>query len=89
MEIHFYKTMNYNIYLHTLRVTLQKNEPHLQTATQGPSVFLSLFSLEIIVSTWIKDSHGLYDYEASEDSYKRDTFYVKNSGKIVRELTRG
>lgn len=84
MEIHFYKIMSIIFIYIPFALQLQKNEPHLQTTTQGTTVFLSLFSLEITVSTWIKDSHGLYDYEASEDSYKRDTFYVKNSGKIVR-----
>lgn len=42
-----------------------------------------------MVSTWIKDSHGLYDYEATEDSYKREIFYIKSSSKVYRELTKG
>ena len=45
-----------------------------------------MFSLEITITTWLKDSHGLYDYDALEDAYKRETLYVKNNCKILRDL---
>lgn len=44
-----------------------------------------LLSVEVNISTWIKDSHGLYDYEAQEDAYRRETQYIKNSCKIYRD----
>jgi hypothetical protein len=60
-----------------------------QNPTQRTTVRIKLFSIEVVVSTWVKDSHGLYDYEAAEEFYKRETYYIRNSTKVFRELTRG
>lgn len=38
----------------------------LKTPPKGPQYYLPLSSIEVAVSTWSKDSHGLYDYEATE-----------------------
>ena len=36
----------------------------------------------------MKDSHGLYDYEAQEDNYKTETLYSRGSCKIYRDNSR-
>ena len=60
------------------------DEPPTQNRPQVSPVHLPLYSIEIKISTWTKDSHGLYDYEAQEDNYRTETVYVKNSCKIYR-----
>jgi hypothetical protein len=37
---------------------------------------------------WIKDSHGLYDYEASEENYRKDVIFMKANGKVFRDTNR-
>ena len=37
------------------------------------------------ISTWNKDSHGLYDYESAQDNYKNDTYYIDATTLIYRD----
>lgn len=46
---------------------------------------MRLRSFEVSTSTWIKDSHGLYDYEAQEDNYKKEKHYLKGNCKVYRD----
>ena len=38
------------------------------------------------MTTWIKDSHGLFDYQASEENYESETIYLENECRIYRNL---
>ena len=40
------------------------------------------------ISTWNKDSHGLYDYESLPENYKNDTLYIDATTVISRDLSR-
>lgn len=37
---------------------------------------LHLYSIKLSMSTWSKDSHGLYDYESSNESYKTENHKI-------------
>ena len=37
------------------------------------------------LSTWNKDSHGLYDYESTSENYKTESFYIDASAIIYRD----
>lgn len=41
--------------------------------------------IKLTISTWNKDSHGLYDYESTVQSYKTETFRIDNSTIIYRD----
>jgi hypothetical protein len=60
--------INYNINLKVLTAPMSRL---LKTPPKGPQYSTILHSIEVNVSTWVKDSHGLYDYEATEEFYKR------------------
>ena len=38
------------------------------------------------ISTWNKDSHGLYDYESTQDNYKTEQNYIDASTIIYRDI---
>lgn len=42
-------------------------------------------SVKLTISTWNKDSHGLYDYESSTESYKSETVKIENTTVIYRD----
>lgn len=46
---------------------------------------LSNPSIKLTVSTWNKDSHGLYDYESAIESYKIEEHKIENSTTIYRD----
>lgn len=46
---------------------------------------LSYHSVRMKISTWNKDSHGLYDYESTTDSYRNEQFYIDMSTVIFRD----
>ena len=37
------------------------------------------------ISTWNKDSHGLYDYESTQDNYKTEQNYISATTIIYRD----
>lgn len=43
--------------------------------------------MELNLSTWLKDSHGLYDYEAPETKCETDTINIVKSSKVYRHVT--
>lgn len=57
---------------------------HERDALEGreSDVERRLFSVEIKVVTWAKDSHGLFDYESKTLDYKR--FTLDNTTKFFR-----
>ncbi len=44
---------------------------------------LFIFSVDVKVVTWLKDSHGLFDYESKKISLKR--LRVDSHSKVYRE----
>ena len=43
------------------------------------------FNLNMTVRTWIKDSHGLYDYQATEDNYHSETHTINYDCAVHRD----
>ena len=41
----------------------------------------------MLVSTWSKDSHALYDYETTDGKFYSQTENVKKSLKVFRHVT--
>ena len=62
-----------------------KRNESIKNHPQRPTVLSYLYSVEVSISTWTKDSHGLYDYEAQEDSYRQETHFINKSCKIYRD----
>ena len=50
------------------------------------TVSSSSFSIELKISTWNKDSHGLYDYESPPENYKDDIFYIDSTTIVLRDV---
>lgn len=46
---------------------------------------LSYSSVKMKISTWNKDSHGLYDYESNPESYRLEQFFIDMSTVIFRD----
>lgn len=44
-------------------------------------------SVEMNVTTWTKDSHGLYDYQAQPQQYRKEVFYLDIECKLFRDPT--
>lgn len=46
-----------------------------------------MLSIELTLSTWQKDSHGLFDYEANANMCEVEVFNITKSSKIYRHVT--
>ena len=66
---------------------VSKGKAPYQRRTPLPSlVFGKIFSIELTLSTWLKDSHGLYDYEAPDTKCERETIPISRSSNIYRNV---
>lgn len=41
--------------------------------------------IKLTISTWNKDSHGLYDYESGPENYKKEDMKIENTTIIYRD----
>ena len=43
------------------------------------------YSIRMKISTWNKDSHGLYDYESNCENYRNEIFYIEATTVVFRD----
>ena len=43
------------------------------------------FKVDMNVKTWVKDSHGLFDYQAAEEHYQSESHVISHDCVIHRD----